>query len=89
MAGFSAVPVYQNGGTNPVSVTCTSAFKRRYVNDADPNDSEESSKELAVSFDLLAAPATQTTVSVGGGVTVTDAQLAALIRRRSEIAGGL
>lgn len=75
--------------TTPNSVVMTASFERRYTNDSDAADSEESATKRAVSFDLLAAPATQTTVTVGGGATVTDAQLAALIRKRSENAAGL
>lgn len=75
--------------TTPTSVICQAVFKRNITNPNDANDSEESAKALGASFNLLAAPATQTTVNVGGGVTVTDAQLAALIRKRSETAAGL
>jgi hypothetical protein len=89
MAFFGCNPVYSNGGNNPVSVTCQALFKRRYTNDSDSNDSEESSQQLNVSLDLLAEPTTQVTVAVGGGVTVTHAQLAALLRKVSEQAGGL
>src|SRR4051812_17610974 len=72
--------------TNPTAVTCQAVFKRNITNPVDPTDSEESAKSLSISFDLLASPATQTTAA---GVTVTDAQLAALLRKRSETAAGL
>lgn len=89
MAFFGVNPTYNNGSTNPTAVVCSGVFKRRYVNESDSNDFEESGQQLNVSFDLLVAPTTQVTVAAGGGVTVTHAQLAALIRKATEQAGGL
>lgn len=89
MVFFGVNPTYTNGSVTPTAVACSAVFKRRYVNDADNTDAEEATQQLNVSFDLLAAPATQVTVAVGGGVTVTHAQLAALLRKASEQAGGL
>lgn len=89
MAFFGCNPNYSGAGNTPVSVNCQAVFKRRYVNDADATDVEESGKQLSIGFDLLAAPATQVTVAIGGGVTVTHVQLAALLRKASEQAGGL
>lgn len=89
MTFFGCNANYTGGSATPDSVTCQAVFKRRYVNDADPADVEESGPQRSVSFDLFAAPATQVTVAVGGGVTVTHAQLAALLRKASEQAGGL
>lgn len=90
MAFFGCNATYATAtATNPTSVTCQAVFKRNYTNQSDANDAEESGAGLSASFDLLTAPTTQTTVNVGGSVTVTDAQLAALIRKRSETAGGL
>lgn len=89
MMFFGVNPTYVNGATNPTTVVCHAVFKRRYVNDADANDAEESGAQFNVSVDLLAAPTTQVTVATGGGVTVTHAQLAAIIRRTMEQAGGL
>lgn len=75
--------------TNPSSVAAQAVFKRNFINDSDANDFEESQTHVSVSFDLLAVPATTVTVAVGGGVTVTHAQLAALLRKASEQAAGL
>lgn len=77
---------------NPTAITCQAVFKRNITNPNDALDSEESAKSLAASFNLLAAPGTQTTVNApgfGGSITITDAQGALWLRKRSETAGGL
>lgn len=85
---FQCDASYSPAGTL-IGVRADAYFKTRYVNDTDPNDAEEAPNAQHVAFDLLATPGNTTTVAIGGGVTVTDAQLAALIRKRSEQAAGL
>ena len=86
---FGSNPTYVNGQNNPTSVALQGVFKRRYVNDSNPDDFEESGAQLSANVDLLLAPTTQVTVATGGGVTVTHAQLAALIRKVLETSGGI
>jgi len=88
LARFQSEVTYNASGT-ATAVKCEAFFRRRFVNDADANDVEEAGFVVRASYDLLEAPANQTTVAVGGGVTVTDAQLAAILRKRSEQAAGL
>ena len=67
-------------------------FERRYTNDADSTDNEVSAKPLSVTFDLMFAQDTQTTVNAvghGGSITITDAQGALWLKKRSETAAGL
>jgi hypothetical protein len=75
--------------TNPTAVNCQAVFKRNITNPNDSEDSEESAKTVNVSFDLLANPSNTTTVAVGGGITISDAQGAAWLRKRSEQAANL
>lgn len=93
MTFFACNATYASASaTNPTNVISQAVFKRAYINDSNSADAEVSAAQLNVSFDLLAAPATQTTVNVpgfGGSITITDAQLAAAIRKRSETAAGL
>lgn len=86
MTFFGCNATYANAtATNPTAVTCQALFKRNYVNQADSSDTEEAGN-LTVSLDLLASPNTHV---VAGGADVTRAQLAALIRKAMEDAGGL
>lgn len=93
MGFFGCNATYANAAaTQPTAVICQAMFKRNYTNQSDANDAEESGPGLSVSFDLLASPSTQTTVNApgfGGSITITDAQGAIWLRKRSETAGGL
>jgi hypothetical protein len=89
LARLQCDPTYIPGQAAPTAVRIEAFFRRRYVNDADSTDVEESPALLPASFDLLATPANTTTVAIGGGITVTDAQLAALLRKRCEQSVGV
>jgi hypothetical protein len=86
LAVFAVNPIYTGSATVASQANCSGTFLRRYTNDQDAEDYEDSAKALTVGFDLMAVPATQTTAA---GATVTDLQLAALIRKRCENAAGI
>lgn len=85
MTAFGAEATYATtAATNPTVVMCTATFHRRTSDDADPTQVDESLRSIR--YDLLASPATNVTAA---SVTVTHAQLAALIREASRQAAGL
>lgn len=82
---FQCDAVYAANGTVS-SVQAAAFFKRRLVNDSDATDVIEHPQITEISYNLIETPATGITAA---GITVTRAQLAALIKKDAETRAGL